>query len=337
MVSTSPRWVAFTVITNAVTNSATLSMTQEYTEGFKVWTMAFDGVTTNGAFAYIWQGASNEFLRAEFPTNAAGATMPLSVSMLDSDFEGMTNAVSETFDVYRDADLPNYYSTCSITGPRENIGRPAFSSRSAFVVRLPAAFAAIAGAGDPVCEISVDEGDPVTVPLTQEQDGAYISCLVVPVSELDAEADLGLAGLTVPSISITPPENVGSTRGWRTINITISKVLEGTKEKIAVAPVEINRAALFSATVRDEGQSQQGADLGVVQAGSIAINRLKYDVTPLFTPDKEQINEMLKRHSVWVHTGHGSHTEGIAIVEKVGTKYKQALFKASDISSSDLE
>jgi hypothetical protein len=104
LVSTSPRWVTFAAVTNAVTNSATLSMTQEHAEGFKVWEMDFEGATTNGTFAWQWQGASNAFLRAEVPTNAAGAMMPLTLAYIDAGFDGQTNEVQEAYSLYRHDD-----------------------------------------------------------------------------------------------------------------------------------------------------------------------------------------------------------------------------------------
>jgi hypothetical protein len=159
--STSPRWVTFTAVTNAFTNCATLSMTMDDADGFKAWDMAFEGATVNGTSAWLWQGASNQFLRAECPTNAAGAMLPLSLTFLDTDFNGQTNAVSESFSLYHHAGTNGFWgSTYSITGPREEIGMPAFSANNAFIVRVPSEAGEALG-DNPICEISVGEGDPV--------------------------------------------------------------------------------------------------------------------------------------------------------------------------------
>jgi hypothetical protein len=76
---------------------------------------------------------------------------------------------------------------------------------------------------------------------------------------------------------------------------------------------------------------------GRCSAGDKAVRNLKYGVTPLFTPEKAQINEHLKRHSVWIHSGHGGAADGILVAAKNGGQYRPAFFKASDIADTGLE
>ncbi|MDD4442095.1 MAG: hypothetical protein PHX41_09385 [Kiritimatiellae bacterium] len=331
--ATSPRWVTFAAVTNAVTNSATLSMTQEHAEGFKVWEMDFEGATTNGTFAWQWQGASNAFLRAEVPTNAAGAMMPLTLAYIDAGFDGQTNEVQEAYSLYRHDDTNGFWgSTYSITEPRENIGMPAFSAHNAFIVRVPPE-AAFAEGTELVCEISAGDGDPVEVPLTQEADGSYVSCLVVPVSELDAGANLGLESST-NAVMLKLDSALGE---WQIVKIDIGTVINGTMKKIASGSITSRYAALFSALVTNEQNGQARASMAVVQAGETARRRLGYGVSPLFSPTKEQITEMLPRHRVWVHSGHGHHYHGIEIVKRTGNEYRRSAFKASDITANNLD
>ena len=333
LVSTSPRWVTFAAVTNAVTNSATLSMTQEHAEGFKVWELDFGGATTNGTFAWQWQGASNAFLRAEIPTNAAGATMPLALAYIDAGFDGQTNEVQEAYSLYRHDDTNGFWgSTYSITGPREETGMPAFSAHNAFIVRVPPE-AAFAEGTELVCEISAGDGDPVEVPLTQEADGSYVSCLVVPVSELDAGANLGLESST-NAVMLKLDSALGE---WQIVKIDIGTVINGTMKKIASGSITSRYAALFSALVTNEQNGQARASMAVVQAGETARRRLGYGVSPLFSPTKEQITEMLPRHRVWVHSGHGHHYHGIEIVKRTGNEYRRSAFKASDITANNLD
>jgi hypothetical protein len=94
---------------------------------------------------------------------------------------------------------------------------------------------------------------------------------------------------------------------------------------------------LFSALVSNEENGLARANRAVVTAGDKAVRNLKYGVTPLFTPEKAQINEHLKRHSVWIHSGHGGAADGILVAAKNGGQYRPAFFKASDIADTGLE
>ncbi|MBO7655235.1 MAG: hypothetical protein J6U40_09970 [Kiritimatiellae bacterium] len=129
--------------------------------------------------------------------------------------------------------------------------------------------------------------------------------------------------------------NLGSGRTV-TVGIEISAILNGTKRKIAEREIPVKRAALFSALVTNESNGELRARQAVADAGLAANRRLGYGVTPIFSPTKEQINEQLARHSVWVHSGHGSHTDGIMILKKREGRYFPESLKASDIPSTDL-
>jgi hypothetical protein len=331
--STSQRWVTFSAVTNSVTNSATLTMSKDDVDGFRVWGMDFECVTTNGAYAWVWQGTSNAFMRAEVPTNAIGATMPITLTYLDSEFGGLTNTVQEFFTLYRHEQTNGFWgSTYSITDPREDIGMPAFSSRNAFAVRVPPLTAELFD-GNLVCEMSVGEGDPVSIPLAQDDEGAYVSCVVVPVSALDGEADLGLeASVNVVKIKFEP-----DTERWEMVKVNIGSSINSTMQEIAERKLPVNKAALFSALVSNEENGERRANQAVVAAGETAISQLKLGVTPLFSPTKAQINDMLKRHRVWVHSGHGCNTNGITIVRQVDGGYRGDYFKASDIEVGNVE
>jgi hypothetical protein len=336
--STSPRWVTFTAVTNSITNCATLSMTQDEADGFKVWDLDFGGATSNGTFAWLWQGASNRFLRAEVPANAAGTMMPLALAFLDTDFNGLTNAVTESFPLYRHEETNGFWgSTYSITGPRENIGMPAFSARNAFVVRVPP------DAGFPegtelVCRLlpGDDEENAVEVEMERRPDGSYTTCLVVPV--LDIDGDTGLESVTnAVKLKFKGSSDNPAWTGWEWVRITIARELDISMRAIASKAIPSRRAALFSALVTNEENGNARADYSVKLAGEYARSHLGYGVTPLFSPDKQQINDMLRRHRVWVHSGHGHHKDGISILKKTEDTYSHATFKASDIAKSGLD
>ena len=338
LVSTSPRWVTFAAVTNAVTNSAVLSMTQEHAEGFKVWELDFGGATTNGTFAWQWQGASNDFLRAEIPTNAAGATMPLALAYIDAGFDGQTNEAQEAYSLYRHDDTNGFWgSTYSITGPREETGMPAFSAHNAFIVRVPPE-AAFADGTELVCRLlpEGEEDDAIETEMERQADGSYVTGLIVPMLEIDGNTGLESVTNAVKLKFKGNPDNP-FWNGWQYTRIIISKKLDVSMREVAATDFPVRRAALFSALVTNEENGEARANYGVKQAGEYARSHLGYGVTPLFSPDAAMLDNQLPRHRVWVHSGHGHNVGGVVIVQKQGNKYKAATLRAGDITSSDLE
>lgn len=208
---------------------------------------------------------------------------------------------------------------------------PAFSANNAFIVRVPPEAAGSLGE-NPACELTVDDGEPVRVSLVQDCEGHYVSCLVVPVSELDENADLGLEA----SVDAVKLKLYGGT-GWQMVKIDIGTVISGTMKKVATGTITVRHAALFSALVTNEPNGESRANMAVTQAGGTAVQRLGYGVTPLFSPDKQALNDMLARHRVWVHSGHGHHCHGIEIVRQTGGEYSRSSLKASDITAGDLD
>ena len=326
LASTSHRWVTFAAVTNAVTNSAALSMTQEHAEGFKVWEMDFEGVTTNGTFAYLWQGASNAFLLAECPTNAAGATMALSLEYLDAGFDGQTNEVQEAYSLYRHDDTNGFWgSTYSITGPREETGMPAFSANNAFVVRVPPD-AAFAEGTDLVCRLLPDgeEDNAVDAEMERQPDGSFVTSLIVPM--LDIDGGTGLEGwVDVQRLSI----KYGTVK---TIQVQVYNSLLASSREIAGKDFPVKQAALFSCLVSLEEAADMRVSQGVNEAGEAASVGLKYGVTPLLSPTAAQLVDLLPKHSVWVHTGHGSLKDGLLGINEVSAgQYWGAWIRAEDL------
>jgi hypothetical protein len=326
LVSTSPRWVTFAAVTNAVTNSATLSMTQEHAEGFKVWELDFGGATTNGTFAWQWQGASNEFLRAEIPTNAAGATMPLALAYIDAGFDGQTNEVQEACSLYRHDDTNGFWgSTYSITGPREEIGMPAFSAHNAFIVRVPPE-AAFAEGTELVCRLlpEGEEDDAIEAEMERQADGSYVTSLIVPAPEADGGA--GLEGWDDARVLNIKDGTV------KMVRVEVYNSLLSSGQKITDKKIPVQQAALFSALVSVEEAAGMRVSLGVNAAGEAARVRLKYGVTPLLSPTAEQLADLLTKHSVWIHNGHGSLTNGLLGVREVSQgEYEGAWIGAADL------
>ncbi len=311
LVSTSPRWVTFAAVTNAVTNSATLSMTQEHAEGFKVWELDFGGATTNGTFAWQWQGASNEFLRAEIPTNAAGATMPLALAYIDAGFDGQTNEVQEAYSLYRHDDTNGFWgSTYSITGPREETGMPAFSAHNAFIVRVPPE-AAFAEGTELVCRLLPDgeEDDAIEAEMERQADGSYVTSLIVPAPEADGGA--GLEGWDDARVLNIKDGTV------KMVRVEVYNSLLSSGQKITDKKIPVQQAALFSALVSVEEAAGMRVSQGVNAAGEAARVRLKYGVTPLLSPTAEQFADLLTKHSIWIHNGHGSLTNGLLGVREL--------------------
>ena len=279
LVSTSPRWVTFAAVTNAVTNSATLSMTQEHAEGFKVWELDFGGATTNGTFAWQWQGASNEFLRAEIPTNAAGATMPLALAYIDAGFDGQTNEVQEAYSLYRHDDTNGFWgSTYSITGPART-GMPAFSAHNAFIVRVPPE-AAFADGTELVCRLlpEGEEDDAIETEMERQADGSYVTGLIVPMLEIDGNTGLESVTNAVKLKFKGNPDNP-FWNGWQYTRIIISKKLDVSMREVAATDFPVRRAALFSALVTNEENGEARANYGVKQAGEYARSHLGFGVT----------------------------------------------------------
>ncbi|MGI6391793.1 MAG: hypothetical protein ACOX7Q_16670 [Kiritimatiellia bacterium] len=264
LVSTSPRWVTFAAVTNAVTNSAVLSMTQEHAEGFKVWELDFGGATTNGTFAWQWQGASNDFLRAEIPTNAAGATMPLALAYIDAGFDGQTNEVQEAYSLYRHDDTNGFWgSTYSITGPREEIGMPAFSAHNAFIVRVPPE-AAFAEGTELVCRLlpEGEEDDAIEAEMERQADGSYVTSLIVPAPEADGGA--GLEGWDDARVLNIKDGTV------KMVRVEVYNSLLSSGRKITDKKIPVQQAALFSALVSVEEAAGMRVSLGVNAAGEAA-------------------------------------------------------------------
>jgi hypothetical protein len=183
-----------------------------------------------------------------------------------------------------------------------------------------------------VCTATDEDDNTTDIPLTLQPDGNYVSALVVPLSDLDGEADLGLESY-VNAVRLKLAEG---TKGWEKVAIDIGTVIGISTNKIITGALIVRKPMLFSAIVSNEDNGLARANQSVVMAGDKTVRNLKYGVTPLFTPDKAQINEQLKRHSVWIHSGHGGATNGILITAKNGSQYRQADFKASDITNGNL-
>jgi hypothetical protein len=327
-----PEWVTFV----ETQGGAELTITKSEFEGFKTWELEYEGVT-NGMPYYTWADGTNSYVRVtvtntSVTVNTTNGTMGirnLNLTIQDESFNLSTNEINITVGVYRDLEnTSDYFSNYTLADPREDVGLPPFSQSNALVVR----FNPMGMEGDFVC-IATDEDDNETeIPLTQQPDGTYVSALIVPISELDGETDLGLES-TVDVIRL----KLYGLSGWEKVKINIGTVIESSTNKIIIGALIVRKPMLISAIVSNEENGLARANQAVVTAGEKAVLNLKYGVTPLFTPDMTQINEQLKRHSVWIHSGHGGATGGILITVKTGSQYKETLFKNSDIVDTSLE
>ncbi|MEI7902755.1 MAG: hypothetical protein WCK89_21110, partial [bacterium] len=325
-IGTANNWTVF----EPTVSGATLSITKGGMEGYKVWEMALVG-TTNGVTSYLWSEGTNSFVMAEWTNGVQGATIPLHLTLKDLEFTGTEDEITTEIDVYNNENLPGYYSNYTVSAPREEVGRPAFSGHNSFVVRFNPhgeVFPNLA------CDVTTggENSETFSVPLTQGIDGMYISSLIVPVAEVDEEADLGLES----SVGAVMVKLDGGTGGQK-ISINIGSVISGTMKKIAVGSMNVRHAMLISCLVTDEGNGRARANQGVTLTGETAVRVLKYGVTPLFSPDAQQINGMLARHRVWVHSGHGSNSGGIEILGQSNGAYRRTGFKAAAITISGLD
>ena len=326
VLGTANNWTVF----EPAANGAVLTITRSGMEGYKTWDLELVG-TTNGVTTYLWSEGTNSFVRAEWTNSVQGTTIPLRLTLKDADFTGTDEEVETEIGLCTNENLPGYYSNYAVFAPREDIGRPAFSERNAFVVRFNPHGAALEGL---TCEITTEGegGETVSVPLAQGEDGVYTSILIVPVAEIDAESDLGLES----SVGAVMLKIKGGTGGQK-VTINIGSVIGGTMKKIATGQMNVRHAMLLSCLVSNEENGRARASQSVTAAGETAISRLKYGVTPLFSPDKQQINDMLARHRVWIHSGHGGNAAGIRILSQSAGAYQTAYFKASDITASGLD
>jgi hypothetical protein len=327
-----PNWVTF----EETQSGAVLTITHDETEGFSTWPLDYAG-TTNGMPCYTWSDGSNSYVRVAVTnssttvntTNGVMGLRDLHVTLKDESFTYSTDEWNGTLVVYRDVENTSEYSSnYTMANPRENVGLPPFSERNALVVR----FNPMGMASNFVCTATDEDDRQTEIPLTQQPDGTYVSALVVPVSELDGNADLGLEStVDVIRLKLFPKS------GWEKVKINIGTVIESSTNKIITGALIVRKPMLFSALVSNEENGVARASQAVVSAGSKAVLNLKYGVTPLFTPDKAQINAQLNRHSAWIHSGHGGATNGILITAKNGSRYQRALFNASDIEDNSLE
>jgi len=159
-----------------------------------------------------------------------------------------------------------------------------------------------------------------------------VSALVVPVPYEDGNVDLGFES-TVNVVKIKL--NKDKLYGWDKISINIQS-LGISARKIASGDIKAGNAMLITGVVSNEKFASQRATKAVVESGEAARQRLKYGVTPIFTPSKDQIVNQLEKHSVWIHSGHGGNKDGIQIVKKEGSKYKLDCLKASDVNNLDV-
>ena len=288
-----PEWVSF-VETQA---GAQLTITKSDVEGYMTWDLDYAG-TTNGMPCYTWSDGSDSHVRVAVTDSAATVSTTngvmglrdLHVTLKDESFTYSTNEWNGTLGVYRDIEnASDYFSNYTMADPREDAGLPPFSERNALLIR----FDPTGMTGNFLCTATDGDGNETEIPLTLQPDGAYISALVVPVSELDENADLGLES----SVSVVRLKLASGTRGWERVTIDI-KELGTSARNILKGRVSIRHALLLSALVTNEEKASDQHDKAVVKAGENAVKLLHYGVTPLFSPDAGTINTNLLRHRV---------------------------------------
>ena len=326
-----PEWVTFI----ETQGGAQLTITKSEFEGFKTWELEYQG-TTNGMPYYTWSDGSNSYVRvtvtnSPVTVNTTNGTMGirnLNLTIQDESFNLSTNEINVTLGLYRDIEnTSDYFSNYTLADPREEVGLPPFSERNALVVR----FDSMGMTGNFVCTATDEDDNETEIPLTLQPDGTYVSALIVPISELDGEADLGLESY-VDAVRL----KLYGASGWEKVRIDIGTVIGISTNKLIKGALSVRKPMLFSALVSNEDNGLARANQAVVTAGETAVLNLKYGVTPLFTPEKTQINAQLSRHSVWIHSGHGSGVGGIEIEKKVGSQYRLTHFKATDITNGNL-
>jgi hypothetical protein len=327
-----PEWVTFV----ETQGGAELTITKSEFEGFKTWALEYAGMT-NGMPYYTWADGTNSYVRVtvtntSVTVNTTNGTMGiwnLNLTIQDESFNLSTNEINVTVGVYRDIEnTSEYFSNYTLAAPREDVGLPPFSQSNALVVR----FNPMGMTGNFVCMATDEDDNETEIPLTLQPDGTYVSALIVPISDLDDNTDLGLES----SVSVVRLKLASGTRGWDRTIIDIKEL--GTPAKnILKGRINIRHALLLSALVTNEEKASARYDKAVVEAGENVVGLLHYGVTPLFSPDTGTINTNLLRHRVWIHSGHGCNEKGIMIVGKTGLQYRIAYLKAADISRSNLD
>ena len=308
------------------TGSALLSITSDSLETVKEWDLDFQ-VSVEDTDYYVLSN-NDCYVSAEFTTSTNMTYPSLALEIIDEDFTGSTNTVVVTNSLCESENRSGYYSNYTIENPREDIGYPAYSGHNAFVVRMESLGLSV---DDLDCYIEADGQEPVDLPFTDDGNGHFVSCLVVPVHELDGSVDLGLE-ITVPVVKMV----IEGGAGWSRDKIEIGSKINSTRKKILRNDTfTLKTSMLLSSLVslEDDNNGVARARYAVVEAGKTAIDKLKYGVTPLFSPDKEQLVDMLKRHSVWVHSGHAynSQSGGIMISEEDDGEYYKTFFGSSDV------
>jgi hypothetical protein len=325
-------WVTFI----ETQTGAELTITKADVAGYMTWDLEYAGMT-NGMPYYTWSDGSNSYVRVAVTnsattvntTNGVMGLRDLHVTIKDELFNYSTNEWNGTLVVYRDVEnASDYFSNYTMSDPREDVGLPPFSDRNALVVR----FDPMGMTGDFVCTATDEDDNETEIPLTQQSDGTYVSALIVPISELDGEADLGfLSNVSAVRLKLANKNNV---TGWQYVNIDI-KALGEPALRIKNGKIRVKEAMLLSGLVTDEGKANYQND-AVVEAGAVAVKQLHYGVTPIFSPEISTVNSNLLKHSVWMHTGHGHWKTGIIMVRKVNNQYRKIDMMATDITRSNL-
>ncbi|MBP5717732.1 MAG: hypothetical protein J6X53_01975 [Abditibacteriota bacterium] len=319
-------WVTF----ETGTNSASLFISGEDADSFRhVWF----GSATNGVYRYADSNAW--FSAGLFPVGYSNAE--LRVMSGDIPYNATNSVSTNVYLVARDASFTNVWSNAFMSGPREEIGYPPWTTRNGFVVKVTG----VPG-NAPELGVKVRAGDGDAISLNPENlgGGEYRTECVVP---------LILAEGTPPAITTDPVKKIarllipnGEDSG-HIVQIHVAvKFLEtpgGREIKANHKQKEVNSSLgmLVSGLITNEKFAGTKRAEEMNKTAVSASSKLSYGVHLSFNPDKDSLLESLKYHDAWIHFGHGGLKEGIMIVKKRSDgRYVQDFLNASDVANLNL-
>jgi hypothetical protein len=306
---------------------ASLLLTHGQKETFGAWTLSrVPG--TEGYTHYELIGDPARTIWANLYWSGTAATTRLDLRIRDEALTGTTQEYDLQHQVFVPGTNDTVYSNYRLSGSGTDIGYPAWSERNMVMVRA-AADGAYLDFSNALCATAEDTVGSAALNMRRGSDGAYYSEVLVPVLHVDAQEDLGLEsqvaiyGQRVLNMGQANQSIVKATFRISTTVMGSMKAIEG----------KVERAMLISALISDEELSRGTA---VTAPAESAVYRLGLGVTPQFQPKKETIPNDLKKHRMWIHSGHGSFSSGLTMLSHANYRWKVTPLKAPDVSGLGL-
>lgn len=312
------QWV--TVDVNGST--AELTMTYGEKELFTSWSLTkVSGMELFDRFVLV--GDPDRSVQADlYWASPPQTTTDLKVKLTDKTFTGSPAEFDLSYYVFLPDAGSSYYSNYRMTGPGVDIGYPPLSDRNLAMLKVDAGGADLDFGSDFFAQFE-DDFETHDLTMTKRSDGAYYSEVLVPVLHVDAGEDTGLEG-DIPAVKVLKFESASPT-----FNTFSAHIADNVMNSIASLDGKVDQAMLISALMTDEFIAR---NLAISEPARRAVENLGIGVTPVLQPMKSEIVGQLKSHRMWIHSGHGGHTQGITFLDKDGLNYRIDVLSAADIA-----